>query len=79
MLSPLLIDDGSRHRSYCLLLLRHLNVDEEVRREQGAKYGLEDEIDALLRYLEAHGEVLLVIRLLPLPETFLAVPLRIRL
>jgi hypothetical protein len=25
----LLIDDGSRHRSYCLLLLSHVDVDEE--------------------------------------------------
>jgi DNA-binding MarR family transcriptional regulator len=53
----LLIDDGSRHRSYCLLLLSHVDVDEEVLREQAAKYGLEDEFDALLRYLETHGKV----------------------
>ena len=53
----LLIDDGSRHRSYCLLLLSHVDVAEEALRAQAAKYGLEDEIDALLRYLETHGEV----------------------
>jgi len=53
----LLIDDGSRHRSYCLLLLSHVDVDEEDLRAQAAKYGLEDEIDALLRYLETYGEV----------------------
>ncbi len=53
----LLIDDGSRHRSYCLLLLSHVDVDEENLREQAAKYDLEHEIDALLRYLETHGEV----------------------
>ncbi|WP_018257210.1 helix-turn-helix transcriptional regulator [Halomicrobium katesii] len=53
----LLIDDGSRHRSYSLLLLSHVDVDEEDLRAQAAKYGLEDEIDALLRYLETHGEV----------------------
>ena len=53
----LLIDDGTRHRSYCLLLLNHVDVDEEDLREQAAKYDLEDEIDALLRYLETHGEV----------------------
>ncbi|EMA65391.1 hypothetical protein C470_00185 [Halorubrum distributum JCM 13561] len=53
----LLIDDGSRHRSYCLLLLSHIDVDEADLREQAAKYGLEAEIDALLRYLETHGEV----------------------
>jgi len=53
----LLIDDGSRHRSYCLLLLSYVDVDEENLREQAAKYGFEDEIDALLRYLKTHGEV----------------------
>ena len=53
----LLIDDGSRHRLYCLLLLRHVDVDEEDLRAQATKYGLEDEIDALLCYLETHGEV----------------------
>ncbi len=53
----LLIDDGSRHRSYCLLLLSHVDVDEAALRAQAAKYGLEDEIDALLSYLETHGEV----------------------
>ena len=53
----LLIDDGSRHRSYCLLLLSHVDVDEEDLRAQATKYGLEDEINALLCYLETHGEV----------------------
>ena len=53
----LLIDDGSRHRSCCLLLLNHVDVDEEDLQVQAAKYDLEDEIDALLRYLETHGEV----------------------
>ena len=51
----LLIDSGSRHRSYCLLLLSHADVDESDLRERAVKYGLEDEIDALLRYLETHG------------------------
>jgi DNA-binding MarR family transcriptional regulator len=53
----LLIDNDSRHRSYCLLLLNHVDVDEDDLRERATKYGLEDEIDALLRYLETHGEV----------------------
>jgi DNA-binding MarR family transcriptional regulator len=53
----LLIDDGSRYRSYCLLLLSHVDVDEEDLREQAVKYGLEDVIDALLQYLETQGEV----------------------
>jgi hypothetical protein len=53
----LLIDDGSRHLSYCLLLLSHVDVDEADLRAQAVEYGLEDDIDAVLRYLETHGEV----------------------
>ncbi len=53
----LLIDDGSRYRSYCLLLLSHTDVDEDALQEQAGKYGLESEIDALLRYLETHGTI----------------------
>ena len=53
----LLIDDDTRHRSYCLLLLSHVDVDESDLRERAGKYGLEDEIDALLGYLETQGEV----------------------
>jgi DNA-binding MarR family transcriptional regulator len=53
----LVIDDGRRHRSYCLLLLSHVDIDEQDLRAQAAKYGLEDEIDALLRYLETHGAI----------------------
>ncbi len=53
----LLIDDDTRHRSYCLLLLCHVDIEEEALREQATKYGLEDEIDALLQYLETQGEI----------------------
>ncbi|SNR66029.1 MarR family protein [Halorubrum ezzemoulense] len=53
----LLVDDSSRYRSYCLLLLSHVNVDEDDIRTQATKYDLEDEIIALLRYLETHGDV----------------------
>jgi len=31
----LMIDDGSRHRSYCLLLLSHVDIDEEDLRAGG--------------------------------------------
>jgi DNA-binding MarR family transcriptional regulator len=53
----LLIDDGSRHRSYCLLLLSHVEIDEEDIREQAVKYGLKDDVDALLQYLETQGDL----------------------
>lgn len=53
----LVIDDGSRHRSYCLLLLSHVDVDEERLRERAVHFDLEDLIDTMLRYLETHGAV----------------------
>ncbi|WP_050049495.1 helix-turn-helix domain-containing protein [Halanaeroarchaeum sulfurireducens] len=53
----LLIDNGARHRSYCLLLLSRIDVDEKTLRDRATKYGLEDEIEVLLQYLETHGDV----------------------
>ncbi|WP_336345975.1 ArsR family transcriptional regulator [Halalkalicoccus ordinarius] len=53
----LLINDDTRHRSYCLLLLSHADIDESALQERAAQYGLEDEIDVLLRYLKTDGEV----------------------
>lgn len=53
----LLIDDGPRYRSYCLLLLSRMDIDEDELRATAEKYGLEAEITALGRYLETHGEV----------------------
>lgn len=52
----LTIDDDVRHRSYCLLLLSRVDVEEDDLRNEATKYGLTDEIDALLRYLETDGE-----------------------
>jgi predicted transcriptional regulator len=53
----LLIDDDTRHRSYCLLLLSHVDVNEDDLWDRAAEYGLEADIDALLRYLDTHGDV----------------------
>ena len=53
----LLIDDDTRHRSYCLLLLSHVDVDETILRVRADKYGLADTIDALLRYLDTNGDI----------------------
>ena len=36
----LLISDDSRHRSYCLLLLSHVDIDKDGLRERASKYGL---------------------------------------
>ncbi len=53
----LLINDNTRHCSYCLLLLNHVKVDENDLQEQATNYGLEDEIDTLLQHLETQGEI----------------------
>jgi len=53
----LLIDDGPRYRSYCLLFLCHVDVDEGALREQATTYGLEAEFDSMLQYLETHAEI----------------------
>jgi len=53
----LLIDNDVRHRSYCLLLLSYVDIDEAELRDSASKYGLEDTIDALLRYLDTQGDV----------------------
>jgi len=37
-------------------MLSYVDVAEDDLRERAAKYGLEDETDALLRYLEKRGE-----------------------
>lgn len=52
----LLIDSGSRYRSYCLLLLSSEGVDEVLLRSRGEHYGISDVIDELLAYLDSRGE-----------------------
>lgn len=53
----LLIDDDTRHRSYCLLLCSHVDIDADALRETASKYGVEAEIDAVIRYLRTSGDV----------------------
>lgn len=51
----LLINDDTRYRSYCLLLLSHVN--EATLWDRADKYGLGDTIDALLRYLDTTDDI----------------------
>lgn len=53
----LLIDSGSRYRSYCLLLLSSEDVDESLLRSRGEHYGVSKVVDELLAYLESRGEI----------------------
>jgi len=52
----LVIDSGVRTRSYCLLLLSHVEVDRDELREQATKYGVDDLVEDLLTYLDTSGE-----------------------
>ena len=52
----LCIDDGSRSKSYCLLLLAHADVDAGELRDRATKYGVEDAVEELLTYLDTRGE-----------------------
>ncbi|WP_449404947.1 hypothetical protein [Halorubrum amylolyticum] len=49
-----MIDGWSRHRSYCALLIDHLNIDESRFRNQ-ATIGTNETIDISLRYLKTHS------------------------
>lgn len=51
----LVIDDGTRTQSYCLLLLSHVDVDTDELPHQADKYGVADTVDDLLAYLETRG------------------------
>ena len=46
----LLIDDGTRYRTYCLLLIEKEGIHEEVQ-EASKKYGIEGLVNSLIRYL----------------------------
>lgn len=52
----LLIDDGTRSQSYCLLLLASAGVDRDEVRSTAARYELEDTLSSLLTYLDTRGE-----------------------
>lgn len=58
----LLIDDGSRYRTYCLLLIQKQDLDRTALRERAENYNPEAAIDLsgivddLIEYLETSGE-----------------------
>lgn len=58
----LLIDDGSRYRTYCLLLIRNQELDQTALRERADHYSHEAAIDLrgiiddLIEYLETEGD-----------------------
>ncbi|WP_117594453.1 winged helix-turn-helix domain-containing protein [Haloprofundus halophilus] len=52
----LVIDSGARTRSYCLLLLSHVDVDRDELRTQATKYGVDHVVDELCTYLDTSGD-----------------------
>jgi DNA-binding MarR family transcriptional regulator len=52
----LLIDDGTRYRTYCLLLIEKEGIHEEVL-EVSEKYGIEELVNSLLRYIEGEDSI----------------------
>jgi DNA-binding MarR family transcriptional regulator len=52
----LLIDDGTRSQSYCLLLLRKESVDRETLLVAADRYGVTATVENLLAYLDSEGK-----------------------
>ncbi|QLG29808.1 ArsR family transcriptional regulator (plasmid) [Halorarum halophilum] len=51
----LIIDSGARTKSYCLLLLSHVDIDRDELRAQAVTYGVDDVVDELCTYLDTSG------------------------
>jgi hypothetical protein len=52
----LLIDSSTRFRSYCLLLLSSVDVNDELLKRRATHYGVSELVEQLLEYLETRGE-----------------------
>ena len=52
----LVIGDDTRSRSYCLLLLGEVDIDRDELLDVAATYGVVDDVQALLEYLDTDGE-----------------------
>lgn len=52
----LLIDDGTRYRTYCLLLVQKQGIEREQLLETAQKYGVEKPVQSLIGYLDSRGE-----------------------
>jgi DNA-binding MarR family transcriptional regulator len=52
----LLVDSGTRHQTYCLLLLEKHDPDKERVLESADTYDLQETVETLYRYLETKGK-----------------------
>lgn len=53
----LVIDEGTRSQSYCLLLLSEVSIDEAELRATAEKYGVEELVTNFLTYIDTEGVV----------------------
>lgn len=52
----LVVGDDTRSRSYCLLLLSEVDIDRDKLLDVATTYGVKDDVQALLEYLDTDGE-----------------------
>jgi hypothetical protein len=52
----LVIDDGTRSQSYCLLLISETEIDRDELLETAQKYEVAERVSNLLEYLDTEGE-----------------------
>ncbi|GGK78163.1 helix-turn-helix domain-containing protein [Haloarcula sebkhae] len=52
----LVIDDGTRSQSYCLLLLSETAIDRDEVLQAAQKYEVDEQVSTLLEYLDTEGE-----------------------
>ena len=52
----LVIDDGTRSQSYCLLLISETAIDRDELLQAAQKYGVDERVSNLLEYLDTEGE-----------------------
>jgi DNA-binding MarR family transcriptional regulator len=53
----LVIDDGTRSQSYCLLLISETAIDRDALLQAAEKYEVDEQVSNLLEYLDTEGEI----------------------
>jgi hypothetical protein len=53
----LVIEDGTRPQSYCLLLISETAIDRDALLEAAQKYEVDERVSNLLGYLDIEGEI----------------------
>lgn len=64
----LLLEADTRHLSYCALLMLAADVDAEDLDAAATRYGIDDIVDALVEFVETHGETMPEMDHLRLPD-----------